>query len=118
MSGYIVEEPNEIPIYYTFDNEEIIQYWKVYSVIQRKRFLKVLHQMKDIWCNVYDQMNFLRLNISIEESNIFMDKIHRIFLINQKEKLDYYSDEKIRFRKNKDYVKKKILKLKNMIKKI
>jgi len=111
MTGYIIEEPNETPIYY--DDNNSINYFNIYSPIQRKRFQKVLRQMKDIWYIVFNQMKFMRYHISVDESNILMHKIHNMFIIEHKLKIEYYNDVKNNIRKNKKYLYKKINKIKN-----
>lgn len=116
MSGYIIEEPEECPIYYnTNTKEEITEYWKLYSPIQRKRFKKVLRQLNEIWFDVYKQIKFMRDygSIDIENSNSVMYKVYKLFIIQLKNKIEFYNDEKLRQRKQKNYISKKINKLKN-----
>lgn len=113
MSGYIVEEPNDIPIYINEKDEVHDMYYKLYSPLQKKRFMKVLSQLKNIWFNVYQTLDFVRNTITIEESNNLMMKIHKMFIIRLKDEIEYYNDEKIRLRKNKNYLSKKINKLKS-----
>ena len=116
MSGYIVEEVDECPIFVnTTTNEEIIEYWRLYSPIQKKRFNKVLNQLKDIWFDVYNQIKFLRDHnaLDIDKSNNLMLKVYRLFIIQLRNKIEYYNDEKLRQRKQKNYISKKINKLKN-----
>jgi len=111
MSGYIVEEPNDCPIYIN-KNTSTEMYWKLYSALQKKRFIKVLNQLKTIWFNVYETLDFMRNNINLEESNKLMLKIHKMFIIRLNREIEYYNDEKMRLRKNKNYLSKKINKLK------
>lgn len=120
MSGYTVEEPNEVPIHYDINNNEIEKYWTLYSNIQRKRFFKVLRQFNDTWFDVFNHLTFIRnnANISIEDSNIIMSKIHNLFIIEHRNKTEYYKDEKMRLRKQKGYIQKKINKLKSTKQKI
>jgi|688.fasta_scaffold579503_2 hypothetical protein len=120
MSGYIVEEPESCPVYYNSDGNikylitsNINDYWLEYSPIQKKRFKKVLHQLKNTWYDVFNQMNFIHSYSSIEDCNSLMVKIHKIFLIEHKSKIQFYNEEKIKLRKNKNYISKKINKLKN-----
>jgi hypothetical protein len=115
MSVYIVEEENETPVYInSTTHEEIIEYWRLYSPLQKKRFNKVLIQLKSTWFDVYNQIKFLRDNnaIDLNDSNFFMNKIHKMFIIQLKNKIEYYNEEKLRLRKNKNYLSKKINKLK------
>lgn len=113
MSGYIVEEPNDIPIYINEKEEVHDMYYKLYSPLQKKRFMKVLSQLKNIWFNVFQTLDFVRNTITIEECNNLMLKIHKMFIIRLKDEIEYYNDEKIRLRKNKNYLSKKINKLKS-----
>ena len=119
MTVYIIEEPDECPILVNSKGDEIIEYWKLYSPIQKKRFNKVLSQLNKTWFNVYNQIKFMRVyNNSIEDSNNLMMKIHKLFIINHKQEIEYYNEEKLRLRKNKNYLSKKINKLKNSKNKI
>lgn len=114
MSGYIVEEVDECPVFVNTDTkEEIIEYWRLYSPIQKKRFNKVLSQFREIWFDVYKQIKFIRDYGNIEDSNNIMHKVHKLFIIQLRNKIEYYNEEKIRLRKNKNYISKKINKLKN-----
>ena len=117
MSGYTVQEPEEIKYFVSGENE-IIEYWSLYSPIQKKRFKKVLNQLRDIWFNVYNQLLVVRNNNSIDDSNLLMNKIYKMFFIEHKYKIEYYSDEKIIIRSDKNYIRKKLLKLRMMKNKI
>lgn len=113
MSGYIIEEPNEYPIRYSNGNE-IIEYWRFYSPIQKKKFGKVLRQLKDTWYDVYNVLNTMRnYGLGLNECNDLMSKVHKLFIMEHRNKTDYYNDEKIRLRKQKGYLSKKINKLKS-----
>lgn len=79
MSVYIVEEPEEQPIYYNNNNEELV--YRLYSPLQKRRFNKVLNQLNDSWLNTYNTLMFLRRTITIEESNNFMNNIHKLFFM-------------------------------------
>jgi hypothetical protein len=121
MSGYIIEEPEEFPIFYNTESKtEISAYWKLYSKVQEKRFKKVLFQLKDIWNDVYNQIKFMRnyASFDISDSNNIMFKIHKIFIIQLKTKIEYYNEEKLMKRKQKNYLSKKINKLKSTKQKI
>ena len=119
MSGYIIEEPNECPLFYnSLTDEEIIEYWKLYSPLQKKRFNKVLHQLRDIWFSTYKTIKFMHDNAGIEESNKIMAKVHKVFILELHNKIEFYNEEKIRLRKQKGYLSKKINKIKNTKQKI
>ena len=127
MSGYIIEEPQEIitvvnnTVIMEIDNDTINSYWVLYSDIQRKRFKKVLRQLKDTWFSVFNHISFIRNNspsFSINDSNDIMLKIHRLFIIEHKNIINYYKDEQMRQRKQKGYIQKKINKLKSSKQKI
>lgn len=114
MSSYLVEEPDETPIRYnTFTNEEVIEYWQLYSDIQKKRFKKVLSQMRNIWFETYKTIKFVYDLEGIDNTNELMKKVHKIFIIQLNNKIEYYNEEKIRKRKQKNYIKNKINKIKN-----
>lgn len=113
MSGYIVEEVDECPVFInTTTKEEITEYWRLYSPIQKKRFNKVLGQLREIWFEVYKQVKFIRDYGDMDSSNTIMHKVHKLFIIQLRNKIEYYNEEKIRLRKNKNYISKKINKLK------
>lgn len=115
MSGYIVEEFDECPVFVNISTkEENIEYWRLYSPIQKKRFIKVLNQLKDIWFDVYNQLKILRDHgaLDIDTSNSLMNKVHRLFIIQLRSKIEYYNEEKLKQRKQKNYISKKINKLK------
>lgn len=121
MSGYIVEEPNDCPIFVNENTfEESVEYWRLYSPIQNKRYKKVLNQMRETWFNVFKQVKFMRDygNISLDDSNSIMYKVHKLFMIEHNNKIEYYNEEKIRIRKQKGYLSKKITKLRNTKNKI
>ena len=121
MSGYRVEEPEEISIYYnTENNSEIIEYWLLHSREQKKRFKKVLFQMLDIWNDVENSINIMRNigNIDIDESNFFMSKVHKMFIITHYNKINFYDNEKIKLRKQNNFKLKKINKLRRLIVKL
>lgn len=86
MSVYIVEEPEEQPIYYNEKNEELV--YRLYSPLQKRRFTKVLNQLKNTWLSTYNTLMFLRKTISIEECNEFMNKIHKLFIMEYKSKFN------------------------------
>lgn len=116
MSGYIIEEVDECPIYISLVNgKEVEEYWRLYSKVQKKRFKGVLNQMMSTWFNVYKTIKMLRdLNaLDMDGSNDLMNKVHKMFIIEHKAIVEYYNEEKLRLRKQKGYMSKKINKLKN-----
>jgi len=77
MSGYIVQEDEDI--YRVHNNIESECYWVLYSDLQRRRFRKVLKQLKIQWGKVYDSMMLYKsFDIDIDP---FMDKIYKIFFM-------------------------------------
>lgn len=116
MTGYIIEEPDNEPLYYSSDGKE--EYWRAYSIHQRKRFRGVLRQLIKIWYKVYITIDFMRLSISIDESNIIMSKIFKIFFAEYIFDIDYYSIENKKVRSKNGYLKKKIKKLSQKIYKL
>lgn len=118
--SYIIEEVDECPVFFNYDTkQETVEYWKLYSIYQKKRFIKVLYQMRETWFNVFKQIKFIRDNgSSLEDSNFFMNKVHKMFIIEHRNKTEFYNDEKMRLRKKNNYLSKKISKLKNSKQKI
>jgi hypothetical protein len=119
MSGYIVEELNETPIFINSStNEEREEYWRLYSPIQRKRFYKVLKQLRETWFDVYKTIKFINETTYTNIDKELMPKVYKLFIIEHKHKIEFYKQEKILQRKQKNYLSKKINKLKNTIQKI
>jgi hypothetical protein len=118
-SEYIVEEPDESPIHININGVEVEQYWREYSPLQKKKFKKVLNQLKEGWIDVYNFFDMMIKNgVTIEHTNTLMNKVHNIYFNQYKYKIDYYNEEKIRIRKNKNYMSKKINKLRQKINKV
>ena len=114
MSGYIIEEPNECPIFYDIvHNTNIYAYWLMYSDKQKKRFKAVLFQLLFTWNSVYKTFKFIKesTNMTIIESDKLMKSIYKMFIIEHKYKTEFYNSEKIRLRKNHNYISKKINKI-------
>ena len=109
MSGYTVEEPNETPVYIVDGIETEIN--KSYSKLQQKRFKKVLIQLKDNWVNVYNTLNTMRKYGTLDME--MMNKVYKIYFLEYRYKYDYSNEEKIKIRQQKNYMSKKINKLKN-----
>lgn len=119
MSGYIVEEINETPIFINSSTkEEREEYWRLYSPLQGKRFCKVLKQLRETWFNVYKTVKFINENSITNIDEDIMHKIYKLFIIEHKHNIDFYNQEKIRLRKQKCYLSKKINKIKNTKQKI
>jgi hypothetical protein len=120
MSVYIVEEPEECPLFVNENKEEIIEYWRLYSKLQKKRHIQVMKQLNKTWFSVYQQIKLLRdyNALDMNGSNFLMNKIHKLFIQIHKNETEYYNEEKLRLRKNKNYLSKKINKLKNAKNKI
>jgi len=77
MSGYIVEEDNNI--YRVHNNIESECYWVLYSKLQRRRFKKVLNQLNNQWSKVKDSFDiYIHFDMSID---IFMPKIYKIYFM-------------------------------------
>ena len=108
-----VEEPNCEKEYISINND----YWFDYSNIQRKRNKKVLSQMNKIWYNTYKTIKTINI-YSVDNSNEIMSKLYSLFFIELKSEIDYYNEEKIKLRKNKNYLSKKINKIKKSKQKI
>lgn len=130
MSGYIVEEINEVPVFINTPsyevpvfinistNEEVVEYWRLYSPHQEKRFKKVLYQLRETWYDVFKTVRIINETSNTNIDKDIMPKIYRMFMIEHKHKTEFYNDEKIRLRKKKDYISKKIYKLKSTKQKI
>lgn len=120
MSVYIIEEPNESPVLKKSNGDEVVEYWRLYSPLQKKRFIKVIQELNKTWFNVYNQIKFMRdySSINQEQSNNFMLKVHKLFIQLHKSEINYYTEEKLRLRRNKNYISKKIKKIKNTINKV
>ena len=110
MSGYKVEEPNEEPKFYNNDNIEIREEIKI-SKQQYKRYNKVMYQLKDNWLNTYNTLKIMVNYGTLTEE--FMNRVHKIYFLEYRAKIDYYNEEKIRLRQAKNYYSKKINKMKN-----
>lgn len=112
MSIFIEEPDCEKEYIYVNDD-----YWLEYSNLQRKRNIKVLSQMRKIWHNTYKTIKTINI-YSIDNSNEIMNKIYSLYFIELKADIDYYNEEKIKHRKNINYLSKKINKLKSSKQKI
>jgi hypothetical protein len=120
--SYKVEETEGENYYSNSKGEKInepdnIQYYTLYSKIQRKRNQQVLRQLKDIWREVIQQISFIRCHIDTEEkmlkeTEFYMSNLYKLFLITSRSKADYYNEEKINKRRDKKYISKQINKLK------
>ena len=114
MSGYIIEEPEECPVFMDVDNNsEVEQYWLLYSKYQRKRHGQVMRQFDRIWYEVLKSIQLTREYSSLEHSNHLMKNIYKLFLSEHKLQVEYYLEENIKIRKQNNYLQKKIKKIKN-----
>lgn len=95
MCEYTIEEPDEI-----------------ISKYQKKRFRKVINQMTDVWKDTTIQIKFIH-DVDIDICNNIMNKLHKVFFIIYKNKIEYYCESNIELRKKKNYMSRKINKLKN-----
>jgi len=110
--SYSIQEPDEEIKFFTEDHQEYERpYYEMYSKIQRKRFMGVLKQLRQVWFNVYKQLKMFRMIEGIDETNIIMSKVHKLFIIEHNALTEYYAEEKMLKRKNKYYLSKKINKL-------
>ena len=48
----------------------------------------------------------------MNDSNNIMHKVHKLFIIQLRNKIEYYNEEKLRQRKQKNYISRRIQKLK------
>ena len=110
-----VEEPNEEPVFYSASGTELNEYWRYYSPLQKKRFNKVLYQLKETWYDVISKIDFLRREacLSVEKSNEIMKTVHKHFIGEHRLKIQYYSLEAMKRRKEKNYLSKRLTKIKN-----
>lgn len=111
-NGYNVDEGDGVK-YFNFDGTENENYWELYSEKQRPFFQRCMRQLKDVWFNVYTQIDFFRAVNTSEEVNLLMKKVYRMFFTEYKFMIQYYSQENIKIRKQKKYVHKKLYRLKN-----
>lgn len=94
-------------------------YWILYSKEQHKRHKKLMNQMMETWFNVYETIKFCRTYSEyLSTSNNMMKNIYNLFITTHKFKVEYYNEERIRIRRKKDYVNKKLNKLRKLIQKI
>lgn len=116
MSGYIIEEPNECPIYMDIEkNVHTELYWGLYSKHQRGRYKRVMRQLNLIWYNVLKTLTMMReYGMQLEECNKLMNKVHRMFFIEHRSQIEYYKEEKRIMRENKNYIKKKLDRMRNI----
>jgi hypothetical protein len=114
-NNFTVEEPGCEPVIFEASGKETEQYWLYYSKQQRKRFQKVINQMKDTWYDVARQIEFLirEGGIDYEKCEFLWTKMHKLFITEHRYKIKYYNDENMRLRKQKGYLNKKINKLRN-----
>lgn len=112
MEECIIEEVGEIPYIYS-NGTEIVMYWTLYSEEQKKRQKKLLRQLKTIWNEVYLNVKFIRDTTTVDDSNIIMNSLYKLFFITHKNKIDYYNQLRIIERQKKNYISKKINNIRN-----
>jgi len=114
-TDFKVEEPNEEPVYYSASGTELNEYWRFYSPLQKKRFNKVLYQLKETWWDVQSKIGFLirEARLSVEQSNEIMKTVHKHFIGEHRLKIQYYSLEAMKRRKDKNYISKRLNKIKS-----
>ena len=113
MSVYIVEEPNEMPIFIT-DNAEVEDCTRLTSLKQKKRFSRVLRQIKETWVSIFDSLNMLiEHGIEREQINHLLKSIYKLFFIEHKNRINYYSKYNVYNRQKDNYLQKKIKSIKN-----
>lgn len=109
MEYYTVEIDDEI-----FDNEDnnITDYTPCeFSIV---RFNATIHQMDLIWGKVYDQINFVRnMTNDINASNKLVYGMYKLFFMEHKMCIGYYSDYNIRQRMKPMYKQNKLLNIRN-----
>ena len=114
-TSYMVEEPNGEKTHYTSSGEESNEYWRFYSKQQKKRFSAVLRQLKETWYTVYGIIKFLVYNggvTTVEKAKEF--NLVRMFIVEHRAKVEYWSEEKRRIRQQKGFIKKKLDKLRKL----
>ena len=112
--SYSIQEPEEEIKFYNNENQEYEKpYYLMYSKIQKKRFMSVLKQFRQVWFNTYKQIKLFRMVRGSEETDILMSKVYKLFFIEHNALIEFYAEEKQLKRKNKNYLSKKINKIRN-----
>ena len=112
MSGYIVDTGDDEIIIVKNNIEEI--YFKP-SIEQLKRKKRTLNQLIFIWSKVYNLLNFMRMSVSMEDINEIMGRVCKLWFIEYRANINYYSDDMILKRSKPIYRIKKLNKIKNAI---
>jgi hypothetical protein len=81
------------------------------SLKQKKRFDKVIRQLNEVWDDTILQMKFIH-SVDIMRCNNLMIQLHKIYFIVYRNKIEYYHDKNIQTRKQRNYISRKINKLK------
>ena len=110
MSGYIVDTGDDEIIIVKNNIEEI--YFKP-SIVQLKRKKRTLNQLIFIWSKVYNLLNFMRMSVSMEDINEIMGRVCKLWFIEYRANINYYSDDMILKRSKPIYRIKKLNKIKN-----
>lgn len=107
--SYTFQEPDEAPMMVDSDGSESEAYYLMYSITQKRRNKKCLSQMMSNWKDVYNTLDNMRKNeLSIEQSNFFMTKIHKLYF-------QFYRLKRTFYNENIPKTKKKLNKLRNRI---
>lgn len=112
MEGYIVDTVDN-EIIRVIDNIEYISLNP--SIEQLKRKHRALRQLISIWSKVYELLNFVRQSVSTDDINEIMEKVYKLWFIEYRAYINYYSDDMIYNRKNPKYKTKKLNKIRNAI---
>lgn len=114
MSGYIIEEPGDCPIYMNIENNTSIeQYWAFYSKHQRKRHQQTMRQLDRTWFEVIKSIHLVRKYAPIEQCNHIMKNMYKMFFAELRVQIGYYLEEKIKYRKQTNFIQSKINKIRN-----
>ena len=103
MEYYTVEIDDEI-----FDNQDnnITDYTP--SEYSKYRYDAVIHQLDNIWYKVYKQVLFIRNTTDIDASNLIMKNMYKLFMIEFKASIEYYSEYNMKKRAKPRYKINKI----------
>jgi len=112
MEGYIIDTGDD-EIIRVIDNIEYLSFNP--STEQLKRKHRTLRQLISVWSKVYNLLNFVRQSVSIEDINEIMERIYRLWFIEYRAYINYYSDNMIYNRSNPKYRIKKLNKLRSTI---
>jgi hypothetical protein len=112
MSGYIVDTGDDEII--RVDNDIEQTYFKP-SIEQLKRKKRVLNQLLTIWSKVYNLLNFMRQSVCMDDINEIMNRVCKLWFIEYRAYINYYSDDMISKRSKSIYKIKKLNKIKKAV---